>query len=56
SFSQVSTLMQHQVTHTGEKPYDCGECGESFSWMSSLIRHQSIHTGKKPYDCGKCGK
>ncbi|XP_073519201.1 uncharacterized protein [Phyllobates terribilis] len=55
-FTEKSSLIRHQITHTVEKPFSCSECGKCFSRKSVLVAHKRIHTGEKPFSCSECGK
>ncbi|XP_068934907.1 zinc finger and SCAN domain-containing protein 20-like isoform X2 [Petaurus breviceps papuanus] len=56
NFSMSLTCPGPQRADSGEKPFECNECGRSFSKSSALTSHQRIHTGEKPYECAECGK
>ncbi|GIY17014.1 hypothetical protein CDAR_189641 [Caerostris darwini] len=57
SYTRISSLNKHVLTHTVDKPYQCTECGRCFADRTNLSRHvSSIHTRDKPYAYHKCGK
>ncbi|XP_055486416.1 zinc finger protein GLI4-like [Leucoraja erinacea] len=51
-----SQLETHQRVHTGERPFECSNCGETFSCYGNLLRHYQVHSGERPFGCSECGK
>lgn len=41
---------------TGEKPFQCPECGRRFARSTDLKVHMPVHSEDKPYKCGECEK
>ena len=55
-YSSRHKLIEHQRTHTREKPFKCFICQKSFSLSSTLIVHKRMHTGERPFKCDLCPK
>lgn len=50
-------LEEHINTHTGIRPYKCGDCGKDFASKYSAKAHEKIHLERpRPHKCNMCGK
>ncbi|NXT37927.1 ZN746 protein, partial [Pelecanoides urinatrix] len=47
-------LITHQWVHTGETPFQGGQCSKSFSQRANL--NQLTHTRRGPFICSDCGQ
>ncbi|KAK1332366.1 hypothetical protein QTO34_007040 [Cnephaeus nilssonii] len=52
----TAVLPTNQKLVTGEKRYECKQCGKTFSSHLGFQSHERTHTGEKPYECKQCGK
>ena len=54
TYLREKQLIEHQRTHSGEKPYKCDSCGISFARQSSLYNHNKIHSTDQQFQCAVC--
>ena len=53
-FADQSTLRNHRLTHSGEKPLQCDICSKTFLWPNRLRSHKLTHAEFYPYMCTSC--
>lgn len=47
--------LSSQIFHTGEKPHQCNNCGETYQKTKS-DHTQGAHAGQKAHTCLRCGE
>ncbi|XP_072049038.1 uncharacterized protein [Amphiura filiformis] len=55
-FKGQSQCVEHERTHTNERPYQCRFCSKRFKTRQHEKNHERVHTGETLYECKDCGK
>ena len=52
--SRWTSIENHKLTHTGERPHKCTQCDFSTTQKHVLDSHILTHSGEKPFKCTHC--
>ncbi|KIX96919.1 uncharacterized protein Z520_07033 [Fonsecaea multimorphosa CBS 102226] len=47
SFVRRGILRDHELAHSGQKPYECARCGKAFTRKNDCTRHEKIHENRR---------
>ena len=55
-FKQKHSLAEHNLIHTGERPFECKICHKTFRHKGSRVNHELLHSNARHFTCEICGK
>lgn len=55
-FGSKYKLVEHWLTYSDAKPFECEVCQKRFIKKKVLEEHKRTHTGEKPFKCEICNK